>query len=70
MKLDPKIEDKLLNPRPGSKVEAAKEFGIDLTLLIRRLKMTPEERIQELDEFVDAIEQIRKQNPRLQRTRK
>ena len=65
-----RIEEKLLNPRPGSKIAAAKEFGIDLTLLIRRLKMTPEERIQELDDFVDTIERVRRQNPKLQRTKR
>lgn len=65
-----RIEEKLLNPKPGSKIAAAKEFGIDLTLLIRRLKMTPEERIQELDDFVETIEQVRQQNPVLQKTKK
>ena len=30
-------EEKLLNPRPGSKIEAAKEFGIDLTLLVQKI---------------------------------
>lgn len=65
-----RIEEKLLNPRPGSKIAAAKEFGIDLTLLVRRLKMTPEERIRELDDFIETIEQIRRQNPELQRAKR
>ena len=42
------IEEKLLNPKPGSKIAAAKEFGIDLTLLVRQLRLTPEERLNEL----------------------
>ena len=63
-----RVEEKLLNPRPGSKIAAAKEFGIDLTLLVRKLKLTPEERIRELDDFVETVEQIRRQNPKLQRT--
>ncbi|HEX9929265.1 MAG TPA: hypothetical protein VGB02_12070 [Pyrinomonadaceae bacterium] len=65
-----RVEEKLLNPRPGSKIAAAKEFGIDLTLLVRKLKLTPEERIRELDDFVETVEQIRRQNPKLQRTKR
>lgn len=34
---------------PGSKIAAANEFGIDLTLLVQRLEMTPTERLQELE---------------------
>ena len=41
-------EEKLLNPRPGSKIAEAKEFGIDLTLLVGRLRKTPQERIDDL----------------------
>lgn len=65
-----RAEERLLNPRPGSKIAAAKEFGIDLTLLVRRLKMTPEERLRELDDFIDTVEQVRRQNPKLQRTKR
>ena len=35
---------KLRNPAPGSRIEAAKEFGIDLSLLIEQLRLTPAER--------------------------
>jgi precorrin-6x reductase len=65
-----RVEEKLLNPRPGSKIAAAKEFGIDLTLLVRKLKLTPEERIRELDDFVETVEQIRRQNPKLRRIKR
>ncbi len=33
-----KIGELIRNPRPGSKVAAAKEFGIDLTLTFEQLK--------------------------------
>jgi hypothetical protein len=33
-KLNPKVEEWLLNPPPGSEAAVAKEFGVDLTLLI------------------------------------
>lgn len=56
-----RIEDKLLDPQPGSKAAAAKEFGIDLTLLIRQLKMTPQQRIDELQREMIAIEEFERQ---------
>jgi hypothetical protein len=37
-------EERLRNPRPGSKIAAAKEYGIDLTLLIENLRLTAAER--------------------------
>lgn len=41
-------EDQLRNPRPGSRVEAAHNFGVDLTLLIEGLRKSPEERVRDL----------------------
>ncbi len=41
-------EEKLLNPRPGSKIAEAKEFGIDLTLIVSALRKTPQQRIDDL----------------------
>lgn len=55
------IEEKLLNPEPGSKAAAAKEFGIDLTLLIRQLRLTPEERLNELQQEMEALEEFTRQ---------
>lgn len=52
------IEEKLLNPTPGSKAAAAKEFGIDLTLLIGQLRLTPEERLRELQHAMVEIEKM------------
>jgi hypothetical protein len=43
------LEGKLLNPRPGSKAAAAKEAGVDLTMLLRNLRLTPQERIEKLE---------------------
>ena len=44
----PSVEAHLLNPPPGSAAARARDFGIDLTLLIQRLRFTPEERLQQL----------------------
>ena len=43
-------EDLLLNPLPNSKIAQAKEFGIDLTLLLRNLRLTPQQRVDELQQ--------------------
>ncbi len=56
--MNSKIENLLLNPRPGSKVAAAKEFGIDLTLTLRQLRLTPEERLDELQQEMEAFEEL------------
>ena len=42
-------EDYFLNPPPGSAAERAAEFGMDLTLTLENLRLTPEERIRKLD---------------------
>jgi hypothetical protein len=34
--------ERLRNPPPGSKIEAAKKYGIDLTLLIENLRLPSE----------------------------
>ncbi len=41
-------EEKLLNPRPGSMAEAARNFGIDLSLTVSQLRLSPQERIDNL----------------------
>lgn len=45
-------EEKLLNPRPGSKIAAATKFGIDLTLNIGNLRKTPQQRIDDLQSMM------------------
>ena len=53
------IEDYFLNPPPGSAAERAAEFGIDLTLTLENLKLTPEERIRKLDDFIAGIAKLK-----------
>ncbi|MFT3744958.1 MAG: hypothetical protein QM785_11785 [Pyrinomonadaceae bacterium] len=57
-------EEKLLNPRPGSKIAAARDFGIDLTLLVENLRLTPAERIRKNDalanDFIKFESAVRK----------
>ncbi len=55
------VEEKLLNPKPGSKVAAAKEFGIDLTLTFGQLKKTPQERVEHQQSAMRSLEEFRRQ---------
>ena len=48
----------LLNPPPNSKIAQAKEFGIDLTLLLRNLRLTPQQRIDELQQLLSDFAQL------------
>jgi hypothetical protein len=51
--------ERLRHPAPGSRIAAARDYGIDLTLLIENLRLTPEERIDKLQSAMDAFEEIR-----------
>lgn len=50
--------EKLLNPTPGSKIAAARDFGIDLTQLAENLRYTPAERIKRNDDAVNSVRQL------------
>ena len=52
-------DDPFLNPPPGSAAERAVEFGIDLTLTLENLQLTPEERIRKLDDFIEGIAKLK-----------
>jgi hypothetical protein len=51
-------EEKLLNPRPGSKAAAARDFGIDLTLTAGQLRLSPQERIDSLQANMKALAEL------------
>ena len=52
-------EDRLRHPRPGSRIEAAQKFGVDLTLLMEKLRLSPEERVRRMHDAANAAEQVR-----------
>lgn len=54
-----KIGELIRNPRPGSKVAAAKEFGVDLSLMFRWLELSPQERIEEARERMVLLEEVK-----------
>ncbi|MCU0238311.1 MAG: hypothetical protein MUC29_02635 [Pyrinomonadaceae bacterium] len=60
------IRERILNPKPNSKVAAAVEFGIDLTLNIKTFELTPEQRIlnnfqcaEQFEKFTEAMKKSR-----------
>jgi hypothetical protein len=53
-------EEKLLHPQPGSKIAEARDFGIDLTLLVENRRLTPEQRLQKLQEAMMGFEDLRR----------
>jgi hypothetical protein len=53
------VENYLLNPPPGSAAARAVEFGIDLTLTLENLRLTPEDRIRKLDSFIESIAKLK-----------
>ena len=55
------------NLPPGSKMEAAKEYGVDLTLNLRSLTRTPAERVREMEEALKFAEQLRRAADHLDR---
>ena len=54
-----RAEERLLHPAPGSRIEAAQKYGIDLTLLISQLRLTPAQRVDKLERFMSELEEVR-----------
>jgi len=50
----------IAEPPPGSKLAAAKEYGIDLTLLVQSLGLTPTERLRQLAKAQPLMEELRR----------
>lgn len=59
MKTQAEIKAWLLNPPPGSKAAAARDFGIDLTLTLHNLQLTPQQRLEKLEAKLAFVQQLR-----------
>ena len=58
----PRLEralERLRNPAPGSKMAAAREFGVDLTLLMEQIQLSPAERARRMHELAQAADGVR-----------
>lgn len=42
-------EERFLNPAPGTAAARARAFGIDLTLTLANLRLTPQQRLERLE---------------------
>jgi hypothetical protein len=51
--------ERLRNPKPGGKIAAARDYGVDLTLLMERLKLTHEERWRDLEQYSNDLMELR-----------
>lgn len=54
-----RAEEKLLTPSPGGRIEAARAHGVDLTLLVERLRLSPEDRVRDLQRAAAGLEAMR-----------
>ena len=54
-----RVSERLRHPRPGGRIEASQRFGVDLSLLIEHLGMTPEERVRRMQAAAEAAESVR-----------
>ena len=54
-----RAEGRLRRPRPGSRIEAAQRYGVDLTLLIENLRRTPAERAERMLELCRLAQEVR-----------
>jgi hypothetical protein len=54
-----RAEERLLHPVPGSRIAAAKDYGIDLTLLVEQLRLTPAERATKLEMASMVLDRVR-----------
>ena len=52
--------ERLRNPRPGGAIAAARDYGIDLTLIMERLKETPDQRVRNLQIAMKDVEELRR----------
>jgi hypothetical protein len=54
-----RAEDSLLHPARGSRIEAARDYGIDLTLLVDQLRPKRAERARKLEDASMVLERVR-----------
>ena len=50
-----RARQRLMNPRQGSRIAAARDYGVDLTLLVEGLRRTPEQRAEDAESARSAL---------------
>lgn len=61
-------EERLLYPKPGSRIAEAKEYGIDLTQIIENLRLPPEKRIEKLQQAMNSFDELKRSAKRITTT--
>jgi hypothetical protein len=51
-------EQRLLHPEPDSRIAAARDFGIDLTLLLMQLRLSPAERASQMLDICNQVDEL------------
>ena len=49
----------LIDPKPGTAAARARDFGVDLSLTVSNLRLTPHERVKQLDDFQHEMRLLR-----------
>ncbi|HYX31135.1 MAG TPA: hypothetical protein VE863_21540 [Pyrinomonadaceae bacterium] len=50
----------LIEPKPGTAAARARDIGVDLSLTVSNLRLTPEERVRQLDKYQSDMRELRK----------
>ncbi len=50
-----RARERLMNPKPGSRIAAARDYGVDLTLLVEGLRRTPTQRAEDAESVRETL---------------
>ena len=53
----------LLNPKPGSAAARARDYGVDLSLTLSNLRLTPQQRLERLERARELLKEFEKSEP-------
>lgn len=53
------LQERIRNAPPGSKIDDAKKYGIDLSLLVENLRLAPVERARQMMSLAESAERVR-----------
>ncbi|HQZ82371.1 MAG TPA: hypothetical protein PLR83_04060 [Pyrinomonadaceae bacterium] len=62
------VEEKLLNPKPGSKIAEARDYGIDLSLIVENRRLSPELRLEKLQRAMVGFDELRRSAKKMKRS--
>ncbi len=63
-------EQKLLEPAPGGKIAEAQKFGLDLSLIVENMRLSPEARVRKLQSAMMSFEKLKAEASKSSNTRR